>query len=136
MSSPDSTRDERPIGQLVQDLSQQTATLVRQELRLAQVEMQQKGKRAGAGIGLFGGAGLFAVLGLGTLVAGAVLALATAVAPWLSAVIVALLLFAVAGVAALIGKREVTEATPPVPEQAIESTQQDVQEIKHRSHRA
>lgn len=136
MSSPDSTRDERPIGQLVQDLSHQTATLVRQELRLAQVEMQQKGKRAGTGIGLFGGAGLFAVLGLGTLVAAAVLALATAVAPWLSAVIVAVLLFAAAAVAALVGKREVTEATPPVPERAIESTQQDVQEIKQRSHRA
>ncbi|MFA4929683.1 MAG: phage holin family protein [Patulibacter sp.] len=135
MSSPESPRDERPIGQLVQDLSHQTATLVRQELRLAQLEMQQKGKRAGTGVGLFGGAGLFAVLGLGALVAAAILALATAVDPWLSALMVAVVLFAVAGVAALVGKKQVTEATPPVPEQAIESTQQDVQEIKERSHR-
>jgi uncharacterized membrane protein YqjE len=135
MSSPDSHRDERPIGQLVQDLSQQTATLVRQELHLAQLEMQQKGKRAGVGAGLFGGAGLFAVLGLGALVAAAILALATAVDPWLSALIVAVVLFVVAGVAALVGKREVTDAVPPVPERTIESVQQDVHEIKERAHR-
>ena len=135
MSSPDSPRDERPIGQLVQDLSQQTATLVRQELHLAQLEMQQKGKRAGIGAGLFGGAGLVAVLGLGALVAAAILALATAVDPWLSALIVAVVLFVVAGVIALVGKREVTEAVPPVPERTIESVQQDVHEIKERAHR-
>lgn len=135
MSSPDSPRDERPIGQLVQDLSQQTATLVRQELHLAQLEMQQKGKRAGLGAGLFGGAGLLAVLGLGALVAAAILALATAVDPWLSAVIVAAVLFAVAGVVALVGKREVNEAVPPKPKRTIESVQQDVHEIKERAHR-
>lgn len=135
MSSPDPPRDERPIGQLVQDLSQQTATLVRQELHLAQLEMQQKGKRAGIGAGLFGGAGLFAVLGLGALVAAAILALAAAVDPWLSALIVAVVLFVVAGVAALVGKHEVDEAVPPVPERAIGSVQQDVHEIKERAHR-
>jgi nitrate/nitrite transporter NarK len=135
MSSPDSHRDERPIGQLVQDLSQQTATLVRQELRLAQLEMQQKGKRAGIGAGLFGGAGLVAVLGLGALVAAAILALATAVDAWLSALIVAVVLFAIAGVVALVGKREVTDAVPPVPERTIESVQQDVNAIKERAHR-
>lgn len=135
MSSPDSPRDERPIGQLVQDLSQQTATLVRQELHLAQLEMQQKGKRAGIGAGLFGGAGLVAVLGLGALVAAAILALATAVDPWLGALIVAVVLFVVAGVIALVGKREVTDAVPPVPERTIESVQQDVHEIKERAHR-
>ena len=135
MSSPDPPRDERPIGQLVQDLSQQTATLVRQELRLAQLEMQQKGKRAGLGAGLFGGAGLFAVLGLGALVAAAILALASAVAAWLSALIVAVILFVVAGVIALVGKHEVDEAVPPVPERTIGSVQQDVHEIKERAHR-
>lgn len=130
MASP--TQDERPVAQLVQDLSQQTATLVRQELRLAQLEMTQKGKKAGIGLGLFGGAGVIAFYGVGVLVAAAVLALATAVDGWLSALIVAVVLFAVAGIAALVGKKEVTEATPPVPEQAIDSTQKDVQEIKDR----
>ncbi len=136
MSSPESPRDERPIGQLVQDLSQQTATLVRQELHLAQLEMQQKGKRAGIGAGMFGGAGLIAVFGVGALVAAAILALATAVAAWLAAVIVAVILFVVAGVVALVGKREVEQAVPPVPERTVESVQQDVHEIKERTHRA
>jgi len=136
MGSPESQRDERPIGQLVQDLSQQTATLVRQELRLAQLEMQQKGKRVGVGAGLFGGAGLIAVLGLGALVAAAIMALATAVDGWLAALIVAIVLLVIAGVAALIGKNQVTEGTPPVPEQAIESVHRDVNEIKERTHRA
>lgn len=126
------TPDERPVAQLVQDLSQQTATLVRQELRLAQLEMQRKGKKAGIGLGLFGGAGIVAFYGVGVLIAAAVLALATAVDAWVSALVVAVVLFAVAGLAALIGKKEVTEATPPVPEQAIDSTQKDVQEIKDR----
>jgi uncharacterized membrane protein YqjE len=131
-----STSDERPVGQLVHDLSQQTATLVRQELRLAQLEMQEKGKKAGVGLGLFGGAGAIAFYGLGVLIAAAVLALDTAMAAWLAAVIVAVVLFAIAGVAALLGKKEVQEAGPPVPEQAISSTQQDVQAIKDRSGRA
>lgn len=131
-----STQDERPVAQLVQDLSQQTSTLVRQELRLAQLEMQQKGKKAGIGVGLFGGAGALGFYGLGALIAAGILALATAVDGWLAALIVAVVLFAVAGVAALVGKKEVTAATPPVPEQAIGSTQQDVQEIKDRSGRA
>jgi uncharacterized membrane protein YqjE len=134
MASP--TADERPVAQLVHDLSRQTSTLVRQELRLAQLEMQQKGKKAGIGVGLFGGAGVFAVYGIGALVAAAILALATAVDGWLAALIVAAVLFAVAGVAALVGKQEVSDATPPLPEQAIDSTQLDVQEIKDRSGRA
>lgn len=130
------THDERPMAELVQDLSKQTSTLVRQELRLAQLEMQQKGKAAGIGIGLFGGAGLVAVFGVGALVAAAILALATAVDGWLSALIVAVALFAIAGLAALVGKKEVAEATPPVPEQAIDSSHRDVDEIKARSGRA
>jgi uncharacterized membrane protein YqjE len=130
------TQDERPVAQLVNDLSQQTATLVRQELRLAQLEMQEKGKKAGLGVGLFGGAGVIAFYGLGALVTAGILALATTLDGWLAALIVAAVLFAVAGVAALVGKKEVTQAVPPVPEQAVASAQRDVQEIKDRSGRA
>ena len=134
MASP--AQDERPVAQLVQDLSQQTATLVRQELRLAQLEMQQKGKKAGIGLGLFGGAGVIAFYGVGAVVAAAILALATAVDGWLAALIVAVVLFALAGIAALVGKKEVADAVPPMPQGAIDSTQKDVQEIKDRSGRA
>lgn len=133
---PSSPPDERPVAQLVHDLSQQTSTLVRQELRLAQLEMQQKGKKAGLGLGLFGGAGAIAFYGLGVLIAAAVLALAHAVEDWLAAVIVGVGLLAIAGVVALLGKKEVQEAGPLKPEQAMSSTQQDVHEIKDRSGRA
>jgi uncharacterized membrane protein YqjE len=126
---------DQSLNELVQRLSSQTASLVRKEIRLAQLELQEKGKRAGIGAGMFGGSGLVALYGLGALVAAAILGLATAVAGWLSALIVAVVLFAVAGVLALTGKQQVQQATPPAPEEAIESVQTDVQEVKERAGR-
>lgn len=124
-----------PVGDLVQRMSQQTATLVRKELELAQVEMKEKGKRAGIGVGLFGGAGLVAAYGVGALIATLILVLATFLEGWVAALIVTAVLFAIAGVAALMGKKQVEQATPPQPEQAIESTKRDVDEVKGRASR-
>ena len=121
--------------ELVQELAQQTSTLIRKELALAQVELKEKGKRAGIGGGLFGAAGVLALYGLGTLIAFVVLLLATAMDAWLAALIVAVVLFAAAGIAALIGKNQVQQATPPAPEQAIESTKRDVQEVRDHARR-
>jgi uncharacterized membrane protein YqjE len=125
----------QPIGELVQQLSEQTATLVRKELQLAQIEMTEKGKRAGIGAGLFGTAGLIAVFGVGTLIAAAVLALSTALDSWLAALIVAVVLLAAAGIAALTGKKQVEQAVPPQPEQAIQSGKRTVDEVKGRAGR-
>jgi uncharacterized membrane protein YqjE len=125
--------NDRAVGELVQELSRQTATLVRQELQLAQLEMKEKGKRAGVGAGLFGGAGGLAFYGLGALIAASVLLLATAIEPWIAALIVAVALFAVAGVLAISGKKQVEQATPVAPEQAIESTKKDIDEVKERA---
>ncbi len=122
--------DERPVAELVQRLSEQTATLVRQELQLAQIEMKEKGKRAGIGAGLFGGAGGLAFYGLGVLLAAIVLALATFMPAWVAALIVAVVLFAIAGGLALTGKKQVEQATPVAPEQAIDSAKRDVDEVK------
>ena len=130
------TGDEQSIGELVQAMSQQTATLVRQELRLATVELQDKGKRAGQGAGMFGGAGLVALYGLGALIAAAIIGLGTLLEPWIAAIIVGAVLLAVAGILALSGKRKVDEATPPLPEQALESTKRDVDEVKNARARA
>jgi uncharacterized membrane protein YqjE len=127
--------EEQPIGDLVQRLSAQTATLVRQELRLAQVEMQEKGKRAGIGAGLFGGAGVVALYGVGFVLAALAVLLATALEPWIAVLIVGLVLLATAGVLALTGKKQVEQATPPAPEQAMESTKRDVDELKQRAGR-
>jgi uncharacterized membrane protein YqjE len=126
---------EQPVGELVKQLSEQMSTLVRRELQLAQLELQEKGKRAGIGAGLFGGAGAIALYGLGVLIAAAVLVLATAVEPWLAALIVGVVLLAIAGIAGLMGKKQVEQAVPPAPEQAIQSTRRDVSEIKERAAR-
>src|SRR3954466_10175809 len=126
---------DQPIGELVQQLSTQTASLVRKEIRLAQLELQEKGKHAGIGAGMFGGGGLVALYGLGALIAAAILGLSTAVDGWLAALIVAVVLFAVAGVLALTGKKQIEQATPPAPEQAIDSGKTDVDQIKRRGSR-
>jgi uncharacterized membrane protein YqjE len=123
---------QRPAGELVRDLSTQVSMLVRQELELARVELTAKGKQAGIGAGMFGGAGLLAVFGVGALTAAAILALATAVAGWLAAIIVAVVWFALAGGLALVGRAHARQAGPPVPEQAIETTKEDVRFTKER----
>jgi len=111
-------------------MSEQVSTLVRDELALARVEMVEKGKRAGIGAGLFGSAGVLALYGLSALffTIGAVLALWMPV--WLAALIVMVVLFAAAGIAALVGKKQVQQAVPPEPTEAIDSSKQDVNAVK------
>jgi predicted phage tail protein len=127
---------EASIAELVRQLSEQTSRLARQEVELAKAELALKGKRAGIGAGMFGGAGVFVFYALGALTATAILGLATAVAAWLAALIVTLVLGGIAGVLALQGKTKVQQATPPVPEQATESVKEDVQWAKTRAQAA
>jgi uncharacterized membrane protein YqjE len=129
------TSDDRSVGELVQQLSQQTSTLIRQELRLATAELQEKGKHAGIGAGMFGGAGVVALYGVGALVAAAIIGLGTVMDSWLAAVIVGVVLLAVAGVVALIGRKQVQEAAPPMPEQTVASVQRDIDTVKESAHR-
>jgi hypothetical protein len=124
------TSDEPTLGALVHDLSQQLPQLIRSEIRLAQAEVTAKGKRAGIGIGMFSAAGLLAFFALGTLITTAILALALVLPAWLSALIVAIVLLAVAGVVALMGKNKVQEATPAKPERAIEGVKEDIATVK------
>ena len=121
---------DEPLGAVVHRLSEQIPELVRSEIRLAQAELTEKGKRAGVGVGLFSAAGLFALFGLGTLVTTAIVALDLALPLWASALIVTGVLFAIAGIAALTGKKQVAEATPAAPEKAIAGVKQDVATIK------
>jgi lipopolysaccharide export LptBFGC system permease protein LptF len=121
------------VAELVKQLSEQTSRLARQEVQLAKAELAVKGKRAGIGAGMFGGAGVFGLYAVGALTATAILALATAVAPWLAALIVTVVLGVIAGALALQGKTKVQQATPPVPEQATESVKEDVQWAKTRA---
>jgi lipopolysaccharide export LptBFGC system permease protein LptF len=125
--------DDRSIAELLRQLSDQTATLVRQELELAKAELGVKGKRVGIGAGMFGGAGLFGLYAVGALTACLILALSTALAAWLAALIVGVVYAAIAGVLALTGKGKVQQATPPVPEETVESVKEDVQWTKARA---
>ena len=117
-------------GELVSRLSSQISDLVRAELALARNELRAKGARLGAGAGLAGGAGVLAVGGLLALLAAAIGALALVVPVWAAASIVGVVLLAVAGALAVLGRRQIRKATPPVPEQALQSVQQDASAIK------
>ncbi|MFF3348954.1 phage holin family protein [Streptomyces sp. NPDC002779] len=126
---------QEPVGELVQRASQQLSQLVRDEMRLAQAEMSQKGKRFGKGGGLFGGAGLMGVLTLQALVATAIAALSQAMDVWLAALIVTGVLAVITAVMAVLGKKQIDKATPAKPEQAMDSIKADVAEIKEKAQR-
>ena len=129
---PPSPREpsEASLGELVSQVSQQIPELVRSEIRLAQAEVAEKGKKAGPGIGMLGAGGVLALYGLGALFATLILVLALFLPAWAAALIVTVLIFAVAGIAALLGKKKVQEASPPKPERAIEGLKQDVATVK------
>jgi hypothetical protein len=127
--------DERSAGELVREVTALVPRLVRDEIKLAQVEMAQKGKQMGIGAGAFAGSGLIALYAVGCLLACAIIALSGVIAAWLAALIVGAALLAVSGIAALVGKSKLSKATPPVPREALDSVQADVNEVKEKAHR-
>ena len=126
---------DRSAGELVKQLSAQISVLVRDELKLAQLEMTRKGKQAGSGAGMLGGSALIACYGVGCLIACLIIAISGAVAAWLAALIVGAALLAAAGVAALLGKGRLQKAAPPVPGEAVGGIKTDIEEIKERMRR-
>lgn len=136
MSPTTQSDGERPVGELFKQLTDQTTTLVRHEIELAKVELADKGRAAGQGAGMFGGAGLLGLYAVGALTAAAILGLATVVDAWLAALIVAAAFGAIAGVLALGGRAKVKQASPPTPQQAVASVKEDVQWTKQQAARA
>lgn len=126
---------DRPVGQLVSDATEQITRLVRDEMRLAAAEFQRKGKRVGVGAGLVVGAGVLAFYGGAALVAALILGLATALVPWLAALIVGVAALGVAGLLALVGKKQVLHAAPLVPKETTASVKADINTIKEGMHR-
>ena len=124
------------VAELMKELSEQTTRLVHQELELAKLELSEKGKRAGIGAGMFGAAGVVGLYAVGALTACLILALATAVTGWLSALIIAAVYAGVAGALALAAKSKVQQAVPPLPEQATESVKEDIEWTKTRAQQA
>jgi uncharacterized membrane protein YqjE len=121
---------DQSISELVQRASEQISTLVRDEIALAKAELAEKGKHAGIGVGLFGGGGVLALYGVGALIATLIIVLNLFLPLWLSALIMTVVLFLVAGILGLLGKKQVTKAVPPEPSAAIESVKADVDEVK------
>jgi uncharacterized membrane protein YqjE len=138
MADPYGTNDlrERPTSELLKQLSDQTTALVHQEIELAKLEFREKGKKAGIGAGMFGGAGVFGLYAVGALTATIILALATFLPAWVAGLIVTVVYAAIAGVLALRGKAKVKEATPVVPQQAVDTTKEDVRWVKTRAQSA
>jgi MFS family permease len=127
---------DRSLSELGRQLSLQTTELVRHEVELAKAELRVKGKRAGIGAGMFGGAGALGVYALGALTAAIIAGIAEALPVWASALIVAALYGAIAGILALRGKKKVQQATPPLPEEAVQSVKEDVRYTKQRAQEA
>jgi hypothetical protein len=129
IASPAPPIGERSTAELVRLAAEQISTLVRDELKLAQLELAQKGKRAGVGVGMFGGAGVVALYGVGALLAAVIIGLATVMPAWLSALIVGVALFLVAGVLALLGRGQVRKAVPPLPEESVAGVRADIDTV-------
>jgi uncharacterized membrane protein YqjE len=127
--------EDKSTGDLVRDLTRLVPQLAREEVELAKAELAEKGKHAGIGAGLFGAAGITALFGVGVLLAAAVLGLAEVMPAWAAALIVAGAVLLVAGVMALIGRKQVSQASPPVPQKAVESTKRDVRAVKESARR-
>jgi uncharacterized membrane protein YqjE len=134
MTAQHGAPESQTLGALVHQLSQQIPELVRSEIRLAQAEVAEKGKRAGVGIGMFSVAGLLAFFALASLVTTAILALTLVLDAWLAALVVALVLLAAAAVAGLAGKNKVSEAAPAKPERAIDGIREDIATVKGGHH--
>jgi MFS family permease len=126
---------EQPVGDLVKQLADQTSTLVRQEIDLAKAEVAQQGKEAGKAAGLLAAGAVVALLGAGALVAFLVMLLDGALANWLAALIVGVVLVAVAAALALAGRNRLRRATPPA-QQTVETVKEDVQWAKTRTRSA
>ena len=130
-----SVAGDEPVGELVQRATEQLTDLVRGEMRLAQAEMTEKGKRFGKGGGLFGGAGVLGFVTLQALVATVIAALAVPLPVWAAALIVTGVLAVATGLTALAGRDQVRSATPPAPQRTIDSVKADVAEIKESAQR-
>jgi uncharacterized membrane protein YqjE len=130
LPDPVSEPQDASLGTLVSQLSTQLPELIRSEIRLAQAEVAQKGKRAGVGIGMFSVAGLMAFFGFAVLLTTFVLLLDLVLPAWSAALIVAVVLLVIAGAAALLGRNKVKEVGSPTPERAMSGLKQDLATVK------
>jgi uncharacterized membrane protein YqjE len=127
---------ERSTGDLVKAVTEQVSVLMRDELKLAQLEVTGKARQAGKGMGMMGGGALIALYGVARLIACVIIAISHSLQAWLSALIIGVALLVVAAIVTAIGRNKMRQGTPPMPTEAVESVKTDVQEVRERAHRS
>jgi uncharacterized membrane protein YqjE len=121
------------VPELVKDLTRDISELVRQEIELARTEMTEKGKKAGLGVSMFGGAAVLGMAVVGGSMATIIILLNLAMPLWLASLITTLLYAGAAGLLALRGRDELRETGAPIPERAKDSMKEDIQWAKTRA---
>ena len=127
-AGPAGAGQERTIGQLVADASHDLSTLLRAEVSLAKAELKVEAKQAALGAGLFAGAALFGLLATVLILFAVAYALDLALPTWLSFLIVGVLLLAMAGLLALVGKTRISKVGPP--QRTIDTSKQSIEALK------
>jgi len=122
----------RPLAELMRDFIQDVNTLIHEEIELAKAELNQKIRQAGVGAGMFVGAGVAGIMALGALTASLIAVIALVLPVWAAALVIAALWTGVAGLLAISGRTRVRKATPPAPQQAIDTTKEDIRWAKTR----
>lgn len=121
-------------AELVNNAASQISRLVHDEFELAKLEMQSKAKQMGLAAGLMASAVLLARIGLVLAWTLLVVALANVWPLWLAVAVPMAGAFVLAGGAALVGKRRLASATPPVPTEATESVRADLRVAQDAMH--
>lgn len=126
---------DRSTTELVKLVTEQVSVLMRDELKLAQLELVGKGKRARAGAGMMGGGGLIALYGVACVIACVIIAISHALTAWLAALIIGVVLLVAAAVLTLAGRERLRQSGSPVPQEAVGGIKADVQEVREGARR-
>ena len=118
------------LGGLLRRVPQIISQLIRDEVRLAKVELLTKAKAARLGVALTAAGAILALYAFGTLVTSAIAGLNEVLPEWLAALIVALVLALAAGILIPIGVQRLKRGIPPVPSETIDSVRDDVRVVK------
>jgi uncharacterized membrane protein YqjE len=133
LASGERERRQESVPELVKDLTRDISELVRQEIELARVEMTEKGKQAGLGVGMFGGAAVLGMAVVGGSMATIIILLDLAIPLWLASLVTTLLYAGAAALLALRGRDELKETGAPIPERTKQSVKEDIQWAKTRA---
>jgi fatty acid desaturase len=130
MSNSTATEAERTLGTIIKDLTADLSMLFRSEIALLKLELKDAASKLGSGAALIAGALFLALIGLAFLFVTITLGMiALGAPPWLSSLIVTVVLFAAAAVLVVLGKKKLKDVDF-VPNESIEHIKTDIDAIK------